>query len=60
MLQRVQASGRCLILRKYTPADLQRVLPHLSRQRLALDVYFREPGEARALLARLERWEFDD
>lgn len=59
VLQRVQARGRGLILRKYTPADLLRILPHLSPQRLALDVYFRTPAEARALLGRLERWEFE-
>lgn len=60
VLQRVQARGRCLILRKYSPADLLRLLPHLSPRRLALDVYFASAAQARAWIARLERWEFPD
>ena len=58
LMQSVQASGRCLILRKYSPADLFHILPHLSPRRLAVDAYFTNPTEARDWLGRLERWEF--
>lgn len=59
-MQRVQARGRCLVLRKYSPADLQRILPHLSPRRLALDVYFATAAEAAQWLRWIERWDFAD
>jgi uncharacterized protein (DUF2384 family) len=58
VMQRVQERGRCLIVRKYSPEDLERILPHLSPRRLALDVYFSSASEARQWLRRLESWEF--
>jgi hypothetical protein len=58
LMQRVQDRGRGLILRKYSPADLTRILPHLTPNRLALDVYFATSAEASDWLRRLERWEF--
>ncbi len=58
VMQRVQERGRCLIVRKYTPEDLELILPHLSPRRLALDVYFASVSEAELWLRRLEAWEF--
>ena len=58
VLRRVQERGRCLILRKYSPADLLRILPHLSPRRLALDVYYTSPAEASTWPERLARWDF--
>jgi hypothetical protein len=58
VMQRVQRGGKCLIVRKYTPQDLAHILPHLSPRRLALDVYFTSPAQAREWMKRLERWEW--
>ena len=58
VMQRVQERGRCLIVRKYSPEDLEQILPHLSPERLALDVYFSSESEVRGWLRRLEAWEF--
>ena len=56
VMQRVQRRGKCLILRKYSPEDLEQVLPYLSARRLALDVYFTTEAQARQWLCWLERW----
>ena len=53
VMQRVQQSGKCLILRKYSPEDLERVLPHLSPRRLALDIYFSTVSQASRWIRRL-------
>jgi len=53
VMRRVQQSGKCLILRKYSPEDLERVLPHLSPRRLALDVYFATVSQANRWIRRL-------
>ena len=58
VMQRVQERGRGLIVRKYSPEDLEQILPHLSPERLALDVYFTSEAEVRQWLRRLEAWEF--
>jgi hypothetical protein len=58
VMQRVQQNNKCLILRKYSPEDLELVLPHLSPRRLALDVYFETASQARRWIHRLERWSF--
>jgi hypothetical protein len=39
VMQRVQAQGRCLIIRKYSMRELETILPHLSPRRLAIDTY---------------------
>jgi len=59
VMQRVQERGRCLIVRKYSPADLEHILPHLSPRRLALDVHFTQASQIGQWLRRLESWEFE-
>jgi len=58
IMQRVQQRGKCLIVRKYPPEELEQILPHLSPRRLAIDTYCGTVAEARAWLQRLERWPF--
>ena len=58
VMRRVQRRGKCLILRKYLPDDLESILPHLSACRLALDVYFTSAAQARQWLRRIDRWPF--
>ncbi len=38
-MQRVQAAGKGLILRKFSPAELEEILPQLSLNGLAIDTY---------------------
>ena len=60
VMQRVQESGKCLILRKYSSQDLDLVLPHLSAHRLALDVYFTASSQARQWIHSLQWRPFGD
>ena len=57
-MQRVQAAGRPLILRKYTIPELESILPHLAPEGLALDVYLTSVTDGQSWLERLSRWPF--
>jgi hypothetical protein len=57
VMQAVQRTGKCLIVRKYAPADLERdILPHLSPRGLALDTFCPDVPQAEAFLQRLTQW----
>lgn len=58
-MQRVQRSGKCLILRKYPPEDLDYILPRLSARGLAIDTFLPTVQAARQWLQRIEAWPFD-
>jgi len=58
VMQRVQQRGKCLIVRKYSPEELEGILPHLSPTRLALDTYCATPGAAQQWVRRLAEWPF--
>jgi hypothetical protein len=58
VMQAVQRAGRGLIVRKYSPQELEGILPHLQPRRLAIDTYCSDNTEAQHFLARLERWPF--
>jgi len=54
VMQRVQQRGRCLILRKYSPAELDTILPHLSLRKLAIDTFCPSVLEAQDFTSRLQ------
>ena len=55
-MQRVQRAGRCLIVRKYSPGELEDVLPHLDPHRLCIDTYATSIAGARHALESITRW----
>ncbi len=59
VMQRVQQRGRCLIVRKYSPAELETILPHLSPRRLAIDTFCPSVPQAEDFLRRLAAWPFN-
>jgi hypothetical protein len=56
VMREVQAHGKCLIVRKYSPAQLAEILPHLSPRGLAIDTFCPTATAARAWLQDLEKW----
>jgi hypothetical protein len=58
VMQRVQERGKCLILRKYSPEELEVILPQLSPRGLAIDTFTATIAEAQAWIRRLEEWPF--
>ena len=57
-MQLVQRSGKCLIVRRYSPQDLEQILPYLSIHRLAIDTYVPTVSAAHRWLCLLKRWPF--
>jgi hypothetical protein len=57
-MERVQAAGRCLILRKFSPAELAALLPRLSPRGLAVDTYLPGVDAANAWLEEVADWPF--
>jgi len=58
VMRRVQERGKCLIVRKYSPEELESILPYLSPRRLAIDTYCATPAEAQHWLERVAQWPF--
>lgn len=58
VMKRVQERGKCLIVRKYSPAELEGILPHLSPSGLAIDTYCPTVEAAQRWVKRLEAWPF--
>ena len=56
VMQRVQQSGRCLIIRKYSLEELVDILPHLSPRRLAIDTYCTDVDRANRWVDSLDPW----
>lgn len=57
-MQRIQEHGKCLIVRKYSPKELDLILPHLSPRGLAIDTYCPTLDEAQGWLERIAQWPF--
>jgi hypothetical protein len=58
VMQRVQQRGKCLIVRKYSPEELETILPHLAAKGLAIDTYCPTADAAQRWIKRLEEWPF--
>jgi len=58
VMQRVQESGKGLIVRKYSLAELAEILPHLSPRRLVIDTYCTSAEVANDWLARMSPWPY--
>jgi hypothetical protein len=58
VMQAVQRAGKCLIVRKYSPQELDDILPHLLPRRVAIDTYCPNDLEAQRFLTRIESWPF--
>jgi len=58
VMRRVQEHGKCLIVRKYSPEELEAILPHLSPRLLAMDTYCETLSDARRWLERVAQWPF--
>jgi len=58
MMRRIQERGKCLIVRKYSPEELESILPYLSPRGLAIDTYCPTLTDAQSWLERLTQWPF--
>lgn len=57
-MQRIQERGKCLIVRKYSPQELELILPRLSPRGLAIDTYCPKLAEAQRWLEHVAQWPF--
>ena len=58
VMQRIQQRGKCLIVRKYAPRELEQILPHLAPKGLAVDTYSTSISTANAWLEHLTPWPY--